>query len=72
MDVPETEPIIVEVPAGYGPYGAKGLGEPTIAPSAAVIGNAVCDATGVRMHSTPMIPENVFKEINQKKYSGDK
>lgn len=67
MDVPETEPIIVEVPAEYGPYGAKGLGEPTIAPPAAAVGNAVCDATGVRMHSTPMTPENVFKEINEKK-----
>jgi CO/xanthine dehydrogenase Mo-binding subunit len=72
MDVPETEPIIVEVPAGYGPYGAKGLGEPTMGPPAAVIGNAINDAIGVRMHSTPMTPENVLKEINQKKYSGDK
>jgi xanthine dehydrogenase molybdenum-binding subunit len=66
MDVPETEPIIVEVPAEYGPYGAKGLGEPTMGPPAAVIGNAICDATGVRMHATPMTPENIFKEITRK------
>ncbi len=64
IDVPEVEPIIVEVPAGYGPYGAKGLGEPTMGPPAAAVGNAIYDATGVRMHSTPMIPENIFKLLS--------
>ena len=66
LDVPDTEPVIVEVPAEYGPYGAKGLGEPTMAPPAAAIGNAIYDAVGVRMHSTPMTPEKVLKEIRQK------
>jgi CO/xanthine dehydrogenase Mo-binding subunit len=66
LDVPETEAIIVEIPAGAGPYGAKGVGEPTMAPPAAVIANAICDAVGVRMHSTPMTPENVFGEISRK------
>lgn len=69
MDVPETEPILVEVPAEYGPFGAKGLGEPTMGPPAAAVGNAIFDAIGVRMHSTPLIPENIFKEISQKKKS---
>jgi CO/xanthine dehydrogenase Mo-binding subunit/aerobic-type carbon monoxide dehydrogenase small subunit (CoxS/CutS family) len=63
MDVPEAEPIIVEVPAGYGPYGAKGLGEPTMGPPAAAVGNAIYDATGVRMHSTPITPESILKVI---------
>ncbi|MBW2130778.1 MAG: molybdopterin-dependent oxidoreductase, partial [Deltaproteobacteria bacterium] len=49
MDVPEVEPVIVEVPAAHGPYGSKGLGEPTMAPVAAAIGNAVYDAVGVRL-----------------------
>jgi CO/xanthine dehydrogenase Mo-binding subunit len=66
MDVPETEPIIVEVPAEYGPHGAKGVGEPTMAPPAGAIGNAIYDAIGVRMHSTPMTPENILKEIRKK------
>ncbi|MGQ9646522.1 MAG: molybdopterin-dependent oxidoreductase [Thermodesulfobacteriota bacterium] len=70
MDIPETEPIIVEVPAEYGPFGAKGLGEPTMGPPAAVVGNAIYDAIGVRMHTTPMTPENIFKEIGQRKKSG--
>jgi CO/xanthine dehydrogenase Mo-binding subunit len=66
MDVPETEPIIVEVPAAYGPHGAKGLGEPTMGPPAAAIGNAIYDAIGVRMHSTPMTPESILREIVKK------
>ncbi|MCJ7593494.1 MAG: molybdopterin-dependent oxidoreductase, partial [Desulfobacterales bacterium] len=65
LDVPETEPIIVEVPAASGPYGVKGLGEPTMAPPAAVIGNAIYDALGLKMQSTPMTPEEVFREISK-------
>ncbi|RLB30074.1 MAG: hypothetical protein DRH11_15305 [Deltaproteobacteria bacterium] len=66
LDVPETEPVIVEVPAAYGPFGAKGLGEPTMAPPAAVIGNAIFDATGIRMRHTPMTPESVFGQISKR------
>ena len=67
LDVPETEPLIFEVPAQCGPHGAKGLGEPTMAPPAAVIGNAIYDAIGVRMHHTPMRPEDVYREIQKAK-----
>ena len=65
MDVPETEPLIVEVPASYGPHGAKGLGEPTIAPPAAALANAIFDAIGVRMNKTPMTPEKLAGEISK-------
>ena len=70
LDVPETEPVIVEVPAAYGPYGAKGLGEPTMAPPAAAIGNAIYDAIGIRMHKTPMTPERVREAIEAEKGKG--
>ena len=36
--------------------GAKGLGEPVTIPTAAVIANAVYDATGIRVTSTPINP----------------
>jgi xanthine dehydrogenase YagR molybdenum-binding subunit len=36
--------------------GAKGLGEPVTIPTAAALANAVYDATGVRMTSTPISP----------------
>ncbi|MEN8241387.1 MAG: xanthine dehydrogenase family protein molybdopterin-binding subunit, partial [Chloroflexota bacterium] len=32
QDVPEIEPIIIEVPEPTGPYGAKGIGEPPLTP----------------------------------------
>lgn len=67
LDVPETEPVIVEIPAAYGPHGAKGLGEPTMAPPAAVISNAIYDAIGTRMRSTPMTPEKIRETIGKKK-----
>lgn len=67
LDVPETEPVIVEIPSRYGPFGAKGVGEPTMALTAAALGNAIYDAIGVRMNKTPMTPEDVFKEIESRK-----
>jgi CO/xanthine dehydrogenase Mo-binding subunit len=67
LDVPDTQSVIVEEPCDYGPHGAKGLGEPTMGPPAAAIANAIYDAVGVRIHSTPMTPEKIMTEIE--KYS---
>jgi xanthine dehydrogenase molybdenum-binding subunit len=67
LDIPDTEPVIVEIPSVYGPFGAKGVGEPPASPPAAVVGNAIYDAIGIRMLSTPMIPEDICKEIMKKK-----
>ena len=67
LDVPETETIAVEIPCAYGPHGAKGLGEPTMAPPAAAIANAIFDAVGVRMHRTPMTPENIVATARKQK-----
>ena len=66
LDIPDVEPVIVEVPAACGPHGAKGIGEPTMAPPAAAIANAIYDALGVRMRRTPMKPENLFQAILKK------
>jgi carbon-monoxide dehydrogenase large subunit len=67
LDVPEMIPIIVECPEPEGPYGAKGLGEPGLAPTPAAIGNAVADALGVRVYDLPLKPENVYWAIQRKK-----
>ena len=56
-DLPEMIPIIVECAEPEGPYGAKGLGEPGLAPTPAAIGNAVADAIGVRVYDLPLSPE---------------
>ena len=67
LDCPELIPIIVECPEPEGPYGAKGLGEPGLAPTPAAIGNAVTDATGVRIYDLPLKPENVFWALQKAK-----
>jgi carbon-monoxide dehydrogenase large subunit len=67
LDTPELIPIIVECPEPQGPYGAKGLGEPGLAPTPAAIGNAVTDAVGVRVYDLPLKPENVFWAMQKKK-----
>jgi nicotinate dehydrogenase large molybdopterin subunit len=61
-DSPEIECIIVEEPNELGPYGAKGIGEAAINPTAAAIGNAIYDACGIRMRSLPMTPDATWKE----------
>ena len=66
MDSPEITPIIVECPDPDGPYGAKGLGEPPVAPPPAAIGNAVAMAVGHRIHDLPLTPERVYWAIRQR------
>jgi CO/xanthine dehydrogenase Mo-binding subunit len=66
LDVPEMIPIIVECAEPEGPYGAKGLGEPGLAPTPAAIGNAVADALGIRIYDLPLKPENVYWAIQGK------
>jgi xanthine dehydrogenase molybdenum-binding subunit len=46
-----------------GPFGAKGVGEPGLVPTAPAIANAVYDAIGVRIHSLPITPEKVLKAL---------
>lgn len=67
LDVPRMIPIIVECPEPEGPYGAKGLGEPGLAPTPAAIGNAVTDAIGIRIYDLPLTPERVYRAIKGKK-----
>ncbi len=62
-DVPEIKAIILESRSGLGPYGAKGIGEPSLTPVAPSIGNAVADAIGVRIHDLPITPEKVVKAL---------
>ena len=45
-DMPQIEPVIVETNDPIGPYGAKGVGEPTLIPTAPAIANAIEDACG--------------------------
>ena len=55
-DVPPIETIIIEEPDTHGPYGAKGLGEHVLIPTAPAILNAIYDAVGVRVTQVPATP----------------
>jgi aldehyde oxidoreductase len=60
-DVPRTiEAILIEYPKEYGPFGAHGIGEPAIATARATLGNAIFNATGVRLHHNPMLRDKLF------------
>ncbi len=53
-DMPEMEVIGVEVPDPYGPYGAKGVGEIGLVPTAGAVANALYQFDGNRRHQLPM------------------
>jgi len=53
-EMPEVEIIGVEVPDPYGPYGAKGVGEIGLVPTAAAVANALYQFDSVRRHKLPM------------------
>ncbi len=55
-DLPLIEAIMVEVPNPRHPFGARGVGEVPIIPPMAAVGNAIRDATGIRMTDLPMSP----------------
>lgn len=67
MDVPEIHTIIIEDSEIKGPFGAKGVGEPALVPTAAAIANAVADALGIRMFDLPLTPERVVAAIKSAK-----
>jgi CO/xanthine dehydrogenase Mo-binding subunit len=64
VDIPDIDAVLVQVPAPDGPYGARGVGEPSIIPAPAAIANAIADATGVRINETPMNPERVWRALH--------
>ena len=68
-DMPEVEAHCVESIGTNGPFGAKGIGEPALVPTAPAIANAVFDAIGVRLREVPMTREQVLKALKEKQAS---
>jgi CO/xanthine dehydrogenase Mo-binding subunit len=58
-DVPPIRSILVERPSAVGPFGAKGVGEQALIPTAPAILNAIYNATGARMTRTPATPSRI-------------
>jgi aldehyde oxidoreductase len=64
-DVPPIEVLIVEDPEPAGPFGAKGVGEPALIPTAPAILGAIRDATGARIDHVPATPSRVLAAIRE-------
>jgi CO/xanthine dehydrogenase Mo-binding subunit len=64
-DIPEVVPIIVEDSEPTGPFGAKGVGEPALIPTAPAILNAIADAIGRRIYHLPANLERVLEAVRK-------
>jgi CO/xanthine dehydrogenase Mo-binding subunit len=59
LDAPHVEVNFVEEPEIWGPFGAKGIGEPpTISAGPAVVA-AIRDAIGRHLHRVPVLPQHI-------------
>ncbi|MCZ6711290.1 MAG: hypothetical protein O7B25_13095, partial [Gammaproteobacteria bacterium] len=61
---------ILEIPNPNHPYGIRGVGETSIVPPLAAIGNAVSNAAGVRLNHVPMSPPRILKAIKEQQAAG--
>lgn len=64
-DVPEIEVILVEDAEPLGPFGAKGVGEPALIPTAPAIFSAIRDATGVVVRRAPALPHRLRAALRE-------
>jgi aldehyde oxidoreductase len=62
-DAPLVESILIEDASPVGPFGAKGIGEQAVIPTAPAILNAIHDAVGVRVRKIPATPDRLRAAI---------
>lgn len=65
-DVPPMDLVMVQVPSEFGPYGAKGVGEPPVIPGGAALAGAITDATGVRLTALPVTPRRLMEALMER------
>ena len=65
-DIPDMDCILIEAREPLGPYGAKGVGEPGLIPTAPALLGAIHDATGVRMRRVPVLPHRLHAELKRR------
>jgi len=64
-DVPELKMVFLEDAPGPSPFGGRAVGEHSHTPTAAAIANAIEDAVGVRITSTPLTAEKVYQALHR-------
>lgn len=70
-DMPAVDSILIEDPSPVGPFGAKGIGEQAVIPTAPAILNAIYDSTGVRVRRVPATPDRLRAAIIERQ-NGDR
>lgn len=64
-DMPDIEPVLLEVWRGAGEYGACGIGEGVLTCTPRAILNAVHNAIGVRIDEIPVTPQKVLAALGK-------
>jgi xanthine dehydrogenase D subunit len=59
LDAPDVTAALIEEPDHWGPFGAKGVGEPPTISSTAAVVAAIRNATGKPLTRTPVRPEDI-------------
>ncbi|NIM59365.1 MAG: molybdopterin-dependent oxidoreductase [Candidatus Aminicenantes bacterium] len=59
----------IETNDSFGPFGAKGVAEPGLVPTAPAIANAIYDAVGIRVRDLPITPEKILSALKKLKAS---
>jgi selenium-dependent xanthine dehydrogenase len=71
-DMPHTEIILVEDPEPEGPFGAKGVGEIGLVPTAGAVAGALEAFDGVRRYELPMKDSPAAKAMSVGRIKGDR
>ncbi|SKC42436.1 xanthine dehydrogenase family protein molybdopterin-binding subunit [Maledivibacter halophilus] len=65
-DIPNMNIKFLEYPEETGPFGARGVAEAAMVPTAPAITSALYDALGIRIKTLPLTPEKVLMAIKEK------
>jgi xanthine dehydrogenase molybdenum-binding subunit len=57
----------IETDDRFGPFGAKGVGEPGLVPTAPAIANAIYNAVGIRIRDLPITPEKILEALKKQR-----
>jgi xanthine dehydrogenase molybdenum-binding subunit len=70
LDLPDIEPVMVELGEPTHPFGAKGCSEISYVGVAPAVANAIFHATGARVTELPMTPDVILKALRDVQRSG--
>jgi xanthine dehydrogenase molybdenum-binding subunit len=65
LDMPDIDPVLLEVWKGAGEYGACGIGEGTLTCTPRAVANAIYNAIGKRVNELPLTPEKVLHALGK-------